>query len=304
MTGIDIVGDIHGDATQLHLLLNAMNYKEIDGVYSHPERTVLFLGDFIDRGNEQFEVIRIVQAMVKSSTAKAVMGNHEYNAISWATPDGNGGHLRCHKREEHRNRHSAFLSQITEGSELYHNIIAWFKTLPVFIEFKGIRAIHACWHDKSIQDLRSCLNNEDCFTEKGFKDTHLNGSKFNNAIEILLKGPKVPLKPEFHFYDKDGRLRKEARMRWWNKTATDLKSGAIGIDLRKTNKVDAPINCSDYHYHDDVPVFFGHYRLTDEPIIEFNNALCLDYSGAKRKSLLGYRWSPGIPINIGYIVSI
>ena len=305
MQGIDIVSDIHGHATELHSLLRAMDYIEKDGVYIHPERTILFLGDFIDRGDEQIEVLRVATAMIKSGTAKAVMGNHEYNAIGWAPPDKHGDYLRSHKREEHHTQHSAFLSQVVEGSELYYNLIAWFKTLPVFIEERGVRAIHACWHDQSIKDLRSCLSNDGCFTEEGFIKSHSKGTPFNKAVEVLLKGPEVTLEPEFHFYDKDGHLRKEARIRWWDKTATDLKSGAIGIDLSKTLNADALIkNCSDYHYHDEVPLFFGHYWLTGKPIIESNNALCLDYSVAKGGSLIGYRWSPGTPLNSGDIVSI
>jgi hypothetical protein len=61
MFGIDIIGDIHGHADPLHQLLKLMDYREIDGVYYHHERKVMFLGDFIDRGPEQVEVLRIVR---------------------------------------------------------------------------------------------------------------------------------------------------------------------------------------------------------------------------------------------------
>ena len=96
MQGIDIIGDIHGHAHELHSLLRAMDYSEQDGVYSHAERSVVFLGDFIDRGPDQLEVLRVVTAMTKSGHARAIMGNHEYNAIGWATPDDQGGYLRSH----------------------------------------------------------------------------------------------------------------------------------------------------------------------------------------------------------------
>ena len=42
-------------------------------------------------------------------------------------------------------------------------------------------------------------------------------------------------------------------------------------------------------YHDNVPVFFGHYWLKGTPVIEAKNALCLDYSVGKGGPLVAYR---------------
>ena len=49
-TMYDLIGDIHGCATALKALLTTMGYRERDGVWQHPTRQVIFLGDFIDRG--------------------------------------------------------------------------------------------------------------------------------------------------------------------------------------------------------------------------------------------------------------
>jgi hypothetical protein len=46
----DLIGDIHGYAERLELLLQKMGYSKRNGVYHHPERKVLFIGDYIDRG--------------------------------------------------------------------------------------------------------------------------------------------------------------------------------------------------------------------------------------------------------------
>ena len=43
---------------------------------------VIFLGDFIDRGPHQREVIEIDRQMIEAGTAQSVMGNHEFNAIA------------------------------------------------------------------------------------------------------------------------------------------------------------------------------------------------------------------------------
>jgi len=83
----DLIGNIHGYAAPLKRLLEKLGYSERGGVWQHPERKVIFLGDFIDRGPEQVETVQIARAMVEGGTAFAVMGNHEFNAIAWATPD-------------------------------------------------------------------------------------------------------------------------------------------------------------------------------------------------------------------------
>jgi len=90
----DIIGDIHGQAGELEELLTKLGYGCIGGVYRHDTRQVIFLGDFIDRGPHQRRVLNLVRAMVADGTALAVMGNHEFNAIAFYTPDGSGGHLR------------------------------------------------------------------------------------------------------------------------------------------------------------------------------------------------------------------
>ena len=54
--GYDLVGDIHGHADALHRLLDELAYAEIEGVFRHPERQMIFVGDFIDRGPQQREL--------------------------------------------------------------------------------------------------------------------------------------------------------------------------------------------------------------------------------------------------------
>ena len=101
----DIIGDIHGYATTLKTLLITLGYNEQGGAYRHPERQVIFLGDFIDRGPEIRETLETVRAMVDGGSALAVMGNHEFNALAYHAPDGQGYYLRKHtpeKIEQHR----------------------------------------------------------------------------------------------------------------------------------------------------------------------------------------------------------
>lgn len=70
----DIVGDIHGCASELETLLGKLGY--VDG--AHPEgRTAVFVGDLVDRGPDTPGVLRRVMSMVGSGDALCVPGNHE-----------------------------------------------------------------------------------------------------------------------------------------------------------------------------------------------------------------------------------
>ena len=61
----DIIGDIHGQAAKLEALLTLMGYRASGTGYKAPAgRQAVFLGDLIDRGPGQLQVLQIVRAMV------------------------------------------------------------------------------------------------------------------------------------------------------------------------------------------------------------------------------------------------
>ena len=71
---LDIVGDIHGEYGALCSLLDHLGY---DQQGHHPDgRTLVFVGDFCDRGPDSPAVLARVQALVESGRAAAVLGNH------------------------------------------------------------------------------------------------------------------------------------------------------------------------------------------------------------------------------------
>ena len=110
----DIIGDIHGHADKLEDLLLKLNYKTNDGIYQHDERKAVFVGDFIDRGIQNRRVIEVVRYMVDYGHAYAVMGNHEYNAICYHTPNSKGDFLRPHTEDKKR-QHENFLKEYPLG---------------------------------------------------------------------------------------------------------------------------------------------------------------------------------------------
>jgi len=82
-----------------------LEYREVDGVFRHDNRKVIFVGDFVDRGPDQREVLRIARTMCDANVAYAVLGNHEFNAIGWATSNGDGVFLRKHS-EKNTSQHA------------------------------------------------------------------------------------------------------------------------------------------------------------------------------------------------------
>ena len=51
----DLIGDIHGHAAELEELLRRMGYRHRAGAWRHPERTAIFVGDFLDpKGASRF----------------------------------------------------------------------------------------------------------------------------------------------------------------------------------------------------------------------------------------------------------
>jgi hypothetical protein len=291
MTGnYDLIGDIHGHAEVLRRLLRAMDYHIEDGIHRHRHRQAIFVGDFVDRGPQQREALHIARSMCEGGAALAVMGNHEFNALGWAEADGKGDFLRPHTSKNNE-QHEEFLRQIGDGSAAHKDALDWFQTLPVWLDLPGLRVVHACWHAPAQQVLQPYLDQSQRFTKAGLREASRKGSAAYDAAEVLLKGPEALL-PDGHppFKDKQGHMRHEVRLRWWDPNATTLRKAAIGMEGSEENLPDLPVT-TDYHYAEKTPVFFGHYWLQGTPAISGDYAACLDFSVAKQGFLTAYRWS-------------
>ena len=88
------IGDIHGETKHLYKLMSRL--PELDA-----EDTLVFLGDYIDRGPASAEVVEFVRTLHKKTPAKvvALRGNHEDAWLrvidkgwdEFVTPPRNGG---------------------------------------------------------------------------------------------------------------------------------------------------------------------------------------------------------------------
>lgn len=302
----DIIGDIHGYATQLKALLRKLDYREGPEGWSHPERKVIFLGDFVDRGPEQVEVVEIARQMVDSGNALAVMGNHEFNTVAYATPDPEkpGAYLRPHS-EKNRGQHKGFLRQVGEDSAVHEEIVAWFRTLPLWLDLEGFRVVHACWHEGHIAVLRPFLSECNSIKPEAWPALTAKDTRPFEAAEVVLKGLEILLPGGMSFEDTDGHERRNIRTRWWEKRALTFRELAIAPPevIERIPHQPAPDDVVP-GYHGEKPVFVGHYWMKGEPKPMSDKVACLDYSVAGKRGgkLCAYRWDGCSELSAGRMV--
>lgn len=279
----DIIADIHGEYQLLVLLLIKLGYikrnHDKDDYYHPNGRKVLFLGDYIDRGNEQKKTVNLVKLMVENNDALALMGNHEFNAIMFAKK------FREHSEKNIR-QHSVFLKEFPFNSDEYHEIIEFFKTLPFCFENKHINAIHACWHNEAIEYFKN-KNKSYLFTENDYENISNKTSKEYILSEIMLKGYEI--ETDFYWTDNDGNSRNTHRIKWFQSKDTQKTFKNFIMDSKNVEHVnDFDIDVE--FYEEDKPVFFGHYWFKGLPSIISEKIACLDFSAVRNGYLVAYRY--------------
>lgn len=292
MKGWDIIGDIHGQMAKLEGLLDLLGYEKFHGAYRHPERRVLFLGDYIDRGPAIDGVLRTVRAMVGAGEAIALMGNHELNALHYHRRGPDDQPLRPHTQDK-RHQHAATLDQFDGRKDEWKDWLCWFAQLPLYFETDGFRAVHACWSSAHIADIRGRSLQDDAFVAAASDKSCAEG----RALEILLKGPELELPHGLTFTDKDGRERNSMRVRWWGLAERDHTYASLvmppGAPAPEGSIAREALAGFPNYPTDEKPVFCGHYWLPHGRDIAplAANIVCLDYSAGKEGSLVACRWN-------------
>lgn len=146
---LDIVGDIHGEFDALCALLSSLGYDpqgvHVDG------RTLVFVGDFCDRGPNSPAVLALVQRLVDAGNAVAVLGNHEINLLRNDPKSGAGWFFE--ERWEHDQKNYAPFARPTEAERA--RILDWLAQLPIALEREDVRVVHAAWQDEQINAVRA-----------------------------------------------------------------------------------------------------------------------------------------------------
>lgn len=291
MSITDIIPDIHGQAAKLRLALQNLGWHWTGSTWRHPEpdRHIVFLGDFIDRGPENGAVIRMVRELMDAGRAQAIMGNHELNAIHFHTDDPDtGAPLRMHNKHN-LEQHESFLREFPLGASQTKDVLDWMRGLPLFIESEGFRAVHAAWIQPAIDDLRrqtgAGVLSEDQLIRAGRK-----GDALYDLAEAVAKGPEARLPHPHSFEDKAGKVRHHVRVKWWAGDAQNWRQVAMSVpDINQLPDAPLPYDLKRTIYPtNDKPVFFGHYWMSGQPELQSANALCLDYSAGSDGPIVTY----------------
>lgn len=288
----DIIGDVHGYANILKNLLLKLGYKKTTDGYSHPERKVVFVGDFINRGPQIRKSMKIVRKMVENGNALAILGNHELNALIVDSKNKKDAPL---VKNPPKNFLSVFktLGEFSSKTDEWNSYMKWMRTLPLFIETEQLRFVHACWANDAITYLKENLP-PGKIKRKVFRDLYKNpDSELSRNIWLVTKGVYFKMPGDMKIKNNKGVSPQSFRTRWWENPA-----GKTFQELSFESKYELPgytvpeqILPDYYSYEENEPLlFFGHYCRGNGPFIIRSNICCLDSCVTGKKTLTAYRW--------------
>ncbi|MCU0923947.1 MAG: metallophosphoesterase [Burkholderiaceae bacterium] len=287
----DVIGDVHGQGGKLRLLLQRLGYFKAGGRWHRPDgRQAVFVGDLIDRGPEQLEVLRLVREMVDQGAAQVVLGNHEFNAIGFAQCDERGGYLRP-RSEKNLKQHAAFLQAVGFDSAEHRAWVDWFRELPMALDLGGIRVVHAWWDDEAVGAMEAVRGGNGRPLSEEVVQRLYSDSAAEAARKVLTCGVEWELPEGTWITDKEGHRHPDARLAVWRHGAERLRE----IALVPSGCEDAvpDIAIPDEHRLGPVegaPILFGHHWFSGDVRLESPKVACLDWSAAKDGPLVAYRW--------------
>lgn len=302
---LDIVGDIHGEYEALVTLLQHLGY-DAQGLHPH-NRTLVFVGDFCDRGPNSPAVLALVQKLVESGRAVAVLGNHEINLLREDAKDGSGWFFDTRVEKDHEK----YAPYHRPSDEERAQIVAFLSSLPIGLERDDLRVIHAAWQADEIAAVRalpigSVRERYDAWEneskrlatenqmeqrmatelerwEHGLEDKHREppfmhaladfeaSKQMMNPLKVLTSG--VESKGKTPFFS-SGKWRFVDRVQWWD-AYEDETPVVIGHYWRRVNKIDrSAIGKGDPDLFENTHPYSWHGARS--------NVFCVDFSAGGR----------------------
>ena len=133
---LDVVGDLHGQLKLFKELMSKLGWDIKNNILEHQDkdRKILFLGDWVDRGEDSVTLHKIIRNSVKANRAYAILGNHEDRLLkNLSEPSSPRGSIASLK---------TFLDFKKENIS-FKREVKFLKKLPVFIEFDKFVFCHA-----------------------------------------------------------------------------------------------------------------------------------------------------------------
>jgi hypothetical protein len=276
-----------------------LGYIKNNKIYSHPKgRTAIFLGDIINVGHDNLEVLSIIKSMCDFGSAKCIIGNHEFFLLTlyFENPD-------FFQKKEIPPTYEIYLPFFREirNEETFKIIIHWLASLPLAIKTETYAAVHAFWDEEQYKKLWAVSGGtmQSGMIAKLYREDK---EIRNAAIEFVygrrtvVPGIKSPDGSHLKF-----------RYAWWNLRPGDSFKKII-VSSRNYALPDYPIPISYlrllqptiYKY----PVFFGHYWLKKIPHLTHNKFCCLDFGGSKGGKLTAYRFDENTILDDEYLIYV
>lgn len=279
----DVIGDLHGQADLLHQLLTNLGYTSQGGVYSHPERQAVFVGDLIDKGPDSGVVLRQVRAMVDAGAACLVVGNHELNWLRTfhempVDPDSPefAEELMVAMLQSGKPDYEQLAEDFAGDAEQLADHYLWLKTQPLWIDEPELRAVHACWDEEAVAFLRS--EGVTCLDDRALDACLVRENDLYYALDLLVAGCEhLPLPQR----DRSGFATRRYRVRWWDEVLPDYEY--FTLPVKKGWEPETA----------EVPVFFGHYGLRIQPRLVSSTQVCVDFGVAYGGPLVAFSHQPG-----------
>ena len=302
---LDIIGDIHGEFDALLALLGHLGY-DIKG--HHPQgRTLVFVGDFCDRGPNSPAVLALVQALVQSGRAAAVLGNHEINLLREDAKDGSGWFFDARMARDH-DKYAPFHRPTQQQRQ---DIVAFLSELPIGLERPDLRVIHAAWQDEQVEaarylalgSVRREYDQREHTAQQQARDTALEErmareleqwehglensqhqppflrahaeyeeqKQMQNPLKVLTSGVEQQCREPFF---SGGKWRFVERMPWWD-AYTDPVPVVVGHYWRRVHKTDrGAVGKGDPDLFENTHPFAWHGKR--------GNVFCVDFSAGGR----------------------
>lgn len=127
-----VIGDIHGCYNELKELILTL---ETEGEYNKNTDKLIFLGDYIDRGDNSRLVIEYIRNLQKNNdNVIALMGNHEDMLLDYIDNADNTWTW---------NGHTSTMDSYKGFDKQFRKDVQWIRSLPLYHEDEHFIYVHA-----------------------------------------------------------------------------------------------------------------------------------------------------------------
>jgi hypothetical protein len=286
-----IIGDVHGMLDALETLLQTLGFSKKNSVYQHPKYTAIFAGDFVDRGKHQRGVIELIRTMLEYGSAKAILGNHEYNVIHSYSINPETQQPQVMQFPYQQKHREAILKDYPLDGHDTADMIEWLKSLPLYLHLDQLRVVHASWDQKAIETLKQ-YSHQGQLSAESWQQLLIKSSYLFRLITPLIRGVTIKL-PDHLKASPQAPQRRYYRVSWWeNDYSSWEKILCSTTDATLFSEVALPSQpIIEPHDSQRSALFFGHYWFKGTPKPIKRNLACLDYSACIGGHLVAYVWN-------------